>query len=381
MSYLRGKNTLSALEVTLSEIYSLRRSGSNTIPLQDVDEHLSNRPDYIIWRLLRERNAHTSLSLPKGIKGGKELLLSSLTDAANHSDLDVKWTAYSLISLGLLRMASVEEPLRFIRAPSKLTAETIENGDKITNSDLEKILKWMQLRQQKFKKKISTGFPDYPLRSNSKQTLTRNQLLYTEQLLLLAIGEISIYLVSVILGQATNKLANETLQNFNNLLNKANGGWRPGQVVFTQNLQHLHTGYKGNIFSSCYLPFDFLDYNDWIADAVGRLAKTMHPNLISDQFALLLCFTSIQNREWLFSHEKLRNRKNEGNKLMIAIDHGFKYATLARRVVIMGGLAARYLAVGNTLGWKNMDGNTQVRQRRARKFKAIAKIAGCPNKT
>jgi len=117
MSYLRGKNTLSALEVTLSEIYSLRRSGSNTIPLQDVDEHLSNRPDYIIWRLLRERNAHTSLSLPKGIKGGKELLLSSLTDAANHSDLDVKWTAYSLISLGLLRMASVEEPLRFIRAP------------------------------------------------------------------------------------------------------------------------------------------------------------------------------------------------------------------------------------------------------------------------
>jgi hypothetical protein len=373
MALLPGKNTVDALDIPLSELYVLRRSNSNLTPLSDVDRHLASRPDYVIWRLTRQRQPSSILTLPDGISGGTELLRRNLRRAANSEDPDIKWTAYGLVALAMLRMAQVEERLRFVRMPSKLTYEEIPSGDRVKNTDLQEILKWIQSRQRKFKSAM-VGVPDNPLRANRKQTLLRDHLTHTEQFLLLALGQISIYLTSVVLNQDTEELAVNTLHDIEYFLDAANGGWRPGQVLFVQNLQHYRAGYGQSRFSSCYLPFDPFDYGDWIATAIGLLAKKLKS--VSYHFRLLLGFSGIQHREWLFQHKRGKAKISEGRALRITIDRTFTYAEAARRMAMAGGLAARYLAIGNILNWTN-KGDEGMCFLRGRKFKVIAKISGC----
>jgi hypothetical protein len=201
-----------------------------------------------------------------------------------------------------------------------------------------------------------------------------DDLIYTEQLLLLGLGEISIYLLAAVVGDVDDKYERDTLRDLQTFLSNANGTWRFGQPIYVQNLQHYRTGYRQNRFASCFLPFNSFDYGDWIACALSVLARRLR--FSSASLKLLLSLSAIGQREWLYQRA-MGDKRAEGRLLRITLDHAFTYARKAAgRMMIAGGLAARYLAVGNKIGW-SAEGDERTIFGRARIYKALAKMSGC----
>lgn len=373
MAEIYGKNNLTALNVSLAELYVLRRSQSNTLPLYELDRHMLDRPDWVVYRLIRERQPQSILDLPTGCNGGVELLLSTLQKAANSSDPLIKWAVYGLIAFWMLRVTQVEEQLWYIRMPQKVSGIEIADGDRIRKEDLEKILKWMESRQKKFEASTPTS-TDASFRATHNSKPSHGQLSYAEQLLLLALGKISIFLVLQKLKRERSEQAHETYTCVLDCLRAANGGWQPGKAIFLNGLQHYRQGFQKNVFSSCFLPFTTLDYCDWLAAATGVFAKKTK-GYLDNHLRMLIGITSVQQREWLFL--KANNAKystQAADALMISIDRTFGMAIESRRIVLAGGLAARFLSIGNIRGWDNVH---KMRLESARLMKAAAKISGC----
>lgn len=371
MSKIHGRNNPEALNVPLPEIYVLRRSQSNTTPIEQVDTHLIDRPDWTTYRLLRERQPNSVLALPAQVGGGSELLMSCLRKATDSSD-HIKWTVYGLVAFALLNFSRVDPPLRYVRVPQKLGDERIPDGDRLLPEHFQAILEWMQLRQAEFLTQIHTDI-EQPLKAIGGRKFPKETIVPVEKILLVVLGKIAVLAATTQFGFPQTELAEHAIFDIRTLLNTATGGWWPGDIVQVQNLQHYRTDYRDNYFSSCFLPFDSVAYCDWFANAFIKLAYATKDSL-DDHVRLLLSISGVQHREWLFSKNNTRSRPLAASQLMMSLDRAFPSAMKCQHLMLAGGLAARYLSVGNWHGWHNA---TKERLSYATQAKQLALLCGC----
>lgn len=380
MTIIFEKNTLEALDVPFVELYMLRYTNSNTLLLSEVDEYLlDSRPDWVVHRLIRERPPQSVLKLPAGYEGGKCLLLDNLRKAAESPGSSIEWTVFGFVAFWMLRLKEKEDRSWYVRMPQRLSKEPIPDNDRINRKDLESILSWMKIRQGEFEKTISIS-TKISLKSRHEKKLSQGNIINIEKLILLALGKIAIFFVSLILKKVDFKNQDdedvrETFSSILNYLSAANGGWRPGEVIFLTGLKHHRNKFKDNIFYSCYLPFTAFDYCDLLAAATGTFAKITN-GLLDNRVRMFIGLTSIQHREWLFfkAQRSNKDKSDAAGRLIVTIDRIFIMAINSRHIVLAGSLAARYLAIGNFLGWKGM---MSIRLKHAKLMKSIAKMSGC----
>lgn len=372
MSKIYGKNHLDVLNAPLDEIYTLRLSQRDKLPIEQVDSYLEDRPDWIAYRLLRERQPASVLALPDYVSGGSELLMSCLRQTTNSSE-HIKWTVYGLVAFALLGFSKVTPSRRYVRTPQKPGDKTIPEGDRLLPEHFQEILKWMNFRQTKFLKTIQTDIQQ-SLESTGRRSFQQEIVSPIEKLLILALGKISIIAATEEFGFEKKEPVHDAFLNIETLLNTATGGWRPGHLIKVQNLQHYRPGYGNNFFSSCFLPLDSTDYCGWFASAFARLTEVTKDSL-DGHVRLFLSISSVQHREWLFARKNTESwRVKAAHQLMMSLDHAFINATTTQHLVLAGGLAARFLSVGNQCGWDNVS---KQRLSYAIQAKKLATLCGC----
>lgn len=375
-------------ERPLVEIYATIRRHFRSIRLENIDSLLLDRPDYVIWRLCRQRRPIFNELINN--KTGASLLIDQIKKASN-TDNEIKWTCYALIVHSLLMMA-LADPREWYTRYQLSTHEEISPTDKLDNSHIELLLSWVIIRHKKFIKKLDSDVTinEYLSMTNLHQNTvplgwTADQIKPFEQYLLLGLGTIAVLAIRHKLGHDITQNFKDNFLCISKCFIKILGLWRPGYFIPISKLFHKRERCFDWRFESCYLPFIGDDYNNWIASSFGFLSEysIIYANSFSEEKikrawylkSLMFTISSIGHRDKILRIEKKgRDYEDKITKLLVTIDKGIEAAILANSHTWEWGLAAFYLKITVDAGIKKVP---PVRVQSINIHKLQAKVAGC----
>lgn len=379
-------------EKSLVEIYATIRKHMREIQLQELDPIFLNRPDYVIWRLLRQRDPIFDESINDKI--GVALLNEQIVKASS-ANSEIKWTCYSLIVHSLLMMAlsySDEWHTRSILT----NKEEISRTDKINNGHAKSLLMWVEVQNKIFRnyldsEVITNGSIDLiSFRENTrKYYLSSDTIKPLEQHLLLGLGAIAVLAIRDKLGLNTVENFEEEFLFISNKFKIILSSWKPGYAIPIFWIHHKSKLYPSWVLGSCYLPFIGEDYNAWIASSFGFLSTycLSYANRFSEDTlkktwllqAFMCNVSSIVHRDKIFSLAKIKDKKDKSyedklSKLLITIEAGIKTANLANLRNWEWGLAAYFLNISAKSKIKRLP---YARIKSIKSYEKVARISGC----